>query len=124
MSKAHLEHLWPICDPKVVPRAIFGRFGEAFWDHFGLFFWIKIRSNYGSGLWLIFDHILMEERFKKKLQRQTLQRHSKISARFPPDRRPRSLEAILEPTFFRASISVAAPGPREDKLHAKILQEI
>ena len=38
-------------------------------------------------------------------------------------------EAVLEPTFFRASISVAcgnssAPGPREDNLHAKNLQEI
>ena len=38
-------------------------------------------------------------------------------------------EAVPEPTSFRASISVAcgnssAPGPREDNLHAKNLQEI
>ena len=42
---------------------------------------------------------------------------------------PRTSVSVLERTFFRASISVAcgnssAPGPREDNLHAKNLQEI
>ena len=47
----------------------------------------------------------------------------------PPNVQSFRTGAVLEPTFFRASISVAcgnrsAPGPREDNLHAKNFQEI